>query len=77
MTESGHQNGPSRIHRRDRLSAAALLMKEDMPKASSKSLGVFVPSAGAALSQTDAFFMLWLRGVTQNLNTLFPASRKT
>jgi hypothetical protein len=31
-------------------------MNEDMPKASSKSLGVFVPSAGAALSQTDAFF---------------------
>jgi hypothetical protein len=31
-------------------------MNEDMPKASSKSLGVFVPSAGAALSQTGAFF---------------------
>jgi hypothetical protein len=48
-------------------------MDEDMPKASSKSLGVFVPSAGAALSQTDAFLpVLWSRGVTQNLIMLFP-----
>jgi len=48
-------------------------MNEDMPKASSKSLGVFVPSAGAALSQTDAFLpVLWLRAATQNLIMLFP-----
>jgi hypothetical protein len=49
-------------------------MNEDMWKASLKSLGVFVPSAGAALSQTDAFFLpvLWLRGVTQNLIMFFP-----
>jgi hypothetical protein len=66
-TTGGH---PSK---RGRLSAAALLMNEDMPKASSKSLGVFVPSAGAALSPTDAFLpVLWSRGVTQNLIMLFP-----
>jgi hypothetical protein len=59
--------------KRGRLSAAALLMNEDMPKASSNSLGVFVPSAGAAFSQTDAFLpVLWLGGVTQNLIMLFP-----
>jgi hypothetical protein len=52
-------------------------MNEDMPKASSKPLGVFVPSAGAALSQSDAFLpVLWSRGVTQNLIMLFPRSKR-
>jgi hypothetical protein len=48
-------------------------MNEDMPKASSKSLGVFVPSAGAAPLRPTLFLpVLWLRGVTQNLIMRFP-----
>jgi hypothetical protein len=76
LTQSGHQNGPLRIHRRGgRLSAAALLMNEDMPKASSKSLGVFVPSAGLHSLRPTLFYAL-VTGVTQNLIMLFPRSKR-